>query len=85
MKVVAAVRLWYEAGDYIVGASWFVGANANNPPCPGVAEENLILFRARSWTELLARPQSDRIVLRGGQPIETTLPDYRELDDLMET
>jgi cytosine deaminase len=45
---------------------------------------DLILFRARSWTELLARPQSDRIVLRSGKAIDTTLPDYRELDDLME-
>jgi cytosine deaminase len=45
---------------------------------------DLVLFRARSWTELLARPQSDRIVLRDGRAIDTTLPDYRELDDLME-
>jgi cytosine deaminase len=48
------------------------------------ASADVVLFRARSWTELLARPQSDRIVLRNGQPIDTTLPDYRELDDLME-
>ena len=45
---------------------------------------DLVLFRARNWTELLARPQSDRIVLRDGRAIDTTLPDYRELDDLME-
>jgi cytosine deaminase len=45
---------------------------------------DLVLFRARTWTELLARPQSDRTVLRGGSPIDRTLPDYRELDDLME-
>jgi cytosine/creatinine deaminase len=49
------------------------------------AAADLILFRARSWTELLARPQSDRIVLRAGKAIDTALPDYRELDDLMET
>ena len=48
------------------------------------APADLIVFRARNWTELLARPQSDRIVLRGGVAIDTTLPDYRELDDLME-
>ena len=35
-------------------------------------------------TELLSRPQSDRTVLRNGVAIDTTLPDYRELDDLME-
>jgi cytosine deaminase len=50
---------------------------------PG-APADLLLFRARTWTELLARPHSDRIVIRGGQQIDTTLPDYRELDDLME-
>jgi cytosine deaminase len=50
---------------------------------PG-APADLLLFRARNWTELLSRPQSDRIVLRSGKPIDTTLPDYRELDDLME-
>jgi cytosine deaminase len=48
------------------------------------APADLTLFRARTWTELLARPQSDRVVLRNGVAIDTTLPDYRELDDLME-
>jgi len=48
------------------------------------APADLILFRARNWTELLARPQSDRVVMRNGLSIDTTLPDYRELDDLME-
>ena len=50
---------------------------------PG-APADLVLVRARSWTELFARPQADRIVLRGGRAIDTTLPDYAELDDLME-
>jgi cytosine deaminase len=44
---------------------------------------DLVLTRARSFTELLARPQSDRTVLVNGAPIDTTLPDYRELDPLM--
>jgi cytosine deaminase len=48
------------------------------------APADLTLFRARTWTELLSRAQSDRYVLRNGKPIDTTLPDYRELDDLME-
>jgi cytosine/creatinine deaminase len=50
---------------------------------PG-APADLVLFRARTWTELNSRPQADRIVLRQGKAIDTTLPDYRELDDLME-
>ncbi|MBF2076694.1 MAG: cytosine deaminase [Synechococcales cyanobacterium C42_A2020_086] len=44
---------------------------------------DLIVFHARYFSELLARPQSDRIVLRRGIPIDTTLPDYAELDDLV--
>jgi cytosine deaminase len=48
------------------------------------APADLLLFRARTWTELFARPQADREVLRAGEAIDTTLPDYRELDDLME-
>ncbi len=44
---------------------------------------DLVLFRARSWTELLSRPQSDRTVIRAGRAIDRTLPDYRELDDLV--
>ncbi|MEM6637210.1 MAG: cytosine deaminase [Pseudomonadota bacterium] len=50
---------------------------------PG-APADLVIFRARSWTELFARPQFDRIVLRGGRTIARDLPDYAELDDLME-
>jgi cytosine deaminase len=49
---------------------------------PGGAAD-LVLFRARDWTELLARPQSDRTVLRAGKAIDRTLPDYSELDALM--
>ncbi|MGQ0567273.1 MAG: cytosine deaminase [Gemmobacter sp.] len=45
---------------------------------------DLILFRARDWNELYARPQFDRIVIRGGAAIDRRLPDYAELDHLME-
>lgn len=48
---------------------------------PG-APADLTVFRAREWTELFARPQSDRIVLRDGVAIDRTLPDYAELDHL---
>ncbi|PZO41441.1 MAG: cytosine deaminase [Pseudanabaena frigida] len=44
---------------------------------------DLVLFKARSYSELLSRPQSDRIVIRNGVAIDTTLPDYSELDDLL--
>lgn len=51
---------------------------------PG-APADLVICKARSWTELFARPQSDRIVLRDGVQIDRTLPDYSELDHLMRT
>jgi cytosine deaminase len=44
---------------------------------------DLVICNARDWTELFARPQSDRIVLRGGRAIDRTLPAYAELDHLM--
>jgi cytosine/creatinine deaminase len=44
---------------------------------------DFIIFKGRSWTELLSRPESDRIVVRDGKPIDAELPDYAELDDLM--
>ncbi len=46
------------------------------------APADLVVCRARNWTELLARPQADRIVVRNGTAIDRTLPDYSELDDL---
>lgn len=55
------------------------------PPslAPG-APADLVICNARNWTELFARPQTDRIVLRDGRAIDRTLPDYSELDHLME-
>lgn len=44
---------------------------------------DLILFKARYFSELLSRSQHDRRVLRRGLAIDTTLPDYAELDDLL--
>lgn len=45
---------------------------------------DLVLFRARSLNELLSRPQSDRVVLRRGSVIDRTLPDYAELDEVLQ-
>jgi cytosine deaminase len=44
---------------------------------------DLVLFEGRTWSELLSRPQANRVVLRSGRAIERRLPDYRELDDLV--
>ena len=73
------------------GTGWpqaFLGNPARacglQPPslAPG-SPADLVICKARTWTELFARPQSDRIVLRAGRMIDTALPDYAELDDLM--
>jgi len=44
---------------------------------------DLVLFQARTFNELFSRPQSDRVVIRKGSAIDTTLPDYRELDRIL--
>ncbi|MBB2750959.1 UNVERIFIED_ORG: cytosine deaminase [Rhizobium aethiopicum] len=44
---------------------------------------DLVLFSARRWSEFLSRPQSDRVVLRRGKVIDRSLPDYRELDNIV--
>ncbi len=44
---------------------------------------DFVIFSARYFNELFARPQGDRLVIRQGQAIKAVLPDYRELDDLM--
>jgi cytosine deaminase len=54
---------------------------AGNLSAGGPAD--FVIFRGRSWTELLSRPESDRIVIRDGRAIVRELPDYAELDDLM--
>ena len=46
------------------------------------ASAEMILTRARDFTELFARPQSDRAVLRGGAELAEQTPDYAELDHL---
>ncbi len=43
---------------------------------------DFILFSARTLNEWLCRPQSDRLVVIGGKPSRTSLPDYSELDRL---
>jgi cytosine deaminase len=48
----------------------------------GVAAD-LVVFKGRSWTELLSRPESDRTVIRDGLAIERVIPDYSELDDVV--
>jgi cytosine/creatinine deaminase len=49
---------------------------------PPGSPADMILTHARDFIELMARPQSDRIVLRGGEASNATPPSYVELDVL---
>jgi cytosine deaminase len=81
------LQLDHPVGDWPAAVCRDPAAIIGRPEFGRIAVDlpaDLVLFRARNWTELLARPQSDRTVLRSGKPIDRALPDYRELDDLME-
>jgi len=60
----------------VMGVADAVGTIAPGRPA------DLVLTGARTLNELVSRPQSDRVVLVRGHAIDTTPPDYRELDDL---
>ena len=77
-----AAGAWDWVGSVTAGAAAMAGFNYQGQISAG-APADLVLVGARNWTELQARPQADRIVLRRGRAIDTALPDYRELDDLM--
>ncbi len=62
-------------------------ARAMRLEAPGLAPgapADLVICKARTWTEFFSRPQADRIVMRSGRVIDRTLPDYADLDPLME-
>lgn len=85
-EAVRLAHLDHPIGDWPATVARDAAAIAGRPEIGTIAAgapADLVLFRARNWAELLSRPQSDRTVLRSGVPIATTLPDYRELDDLM--
>jgi len=75
-------------------ADWPKAALANPAAAMGLGDDvgrlgvggpaDFILFKGRSWTELLSRPESGRIVFRQGAAIDARVPDYCELDRLME-
>lgn len=62
-------------------AAFMMGLEGIGRIAPG-APADLIAFSARGWSEFIARPQADRVVIRGGVPIDEMPPDFRELDDL---
>ena len=69
------VGAWPAAVTSLPAAAMGVpyGLNAGAPA-------DLLLFSARTYSELLSRPQADRVVIRAGQAVDATPPSYRELD-----
>jgi cytosine deaminase len=84
-QAVKILHLDHPLGDWIRAATETPaaimgierGSLAVNAPA------DLIVLKARNYSEMLSRAQFDRAVLRAGRAIDTRLPDYRLLDDLM--
>jgi cytosine deaminase len=85
-QAVKIAHLDYPLGDWIKAVTEtpaaIMGLAGRGVLQPGVAAD-LIVLRARSYSELLSRQQWDRVVMRNGRAIDTTAPDYRILDDLV--
>ena len=81
---VRILHLDYPFADWAhaVGAS---PARAMRLTAPRIAvgePADMILTQARDFTELFARPQSDRVVVRDGAALDAATPAYSELDQL---
>jgi cytosine/creatinine deaminase len=56
-----------------------IGKFANHGRLVAGAPARLIVFNARTVNEIISRPQSDRVVVEGGERIRVDVPDYSEL------
>jgi cytosine deaminase len=83
-QAVKIAHLDHPVGDWIA-AAWRVPAElmglADGGRLRRGGPADLVVLGARSL--MLARAESDRIVLRAGRAIDTTPPDYARLDDLV--
>jgi cytosine deaminase len=85
-QAVKIAHLDHPYGDWITAATSVPAAIMQLPQFGRIGRgtsADLIVLKARDFNEMLARFQADRVVIRGGRAIDTTLPDYRELDDLV--
>ncbi|GAA4131763.1 cytosine deaminase [Aminobacter aganoensis] len=79
------LHLDHPVGDWPRAVSATPAAMMGLPDKGTIAEgqeADFILFEGRSWSEVLSRGESSRIVIRDGAPISTALPSYSELDGL---
>ncbi len=84
-QAVKILQLDHPLGDWIRAATETPAAimGIERGRLAAGAPADLIVLKARSYSEMLSRTQFDRAVLRDGRAIDTRLPDYRLLDDLM--
>ncbi|MEN9245388.1 MAG: cytosine deaminase [Thermostichales cyanobacterium SRBZ-1_bins_19] len=84
-----AVRIGHLDSDYGFWPRAFTSTPAALMGLAGVGKlavgmpADLVVFRGRNYSEWLSRSQHDRRVIRGGKLIDSTLPDYEELDYLV--
>ncbi|SDU36896.1 cytosine deaminase [Stappia sp. ES.058] len=87
-QAVRILHLDHPSGDWIRAATStpadLLGDSTRGRLDVG-SPADMVVFRARNWNELIARPAGARTVLRAGRAISRKLPDFRELDDLMAT
>jgi len=83
VQAVRIVQLDHPFGDWAKAATTTPADIMKLPATGRIARglpADLVVLRARSYSELLSRRQADRVVIRDGKAIDTSLPDYRELD-----
>jgi cytosine/creatinine deaminase len=86
VQAVRILHLDHPLGDWALAAT---ATPADIMRLPGIgkiakgAQADLIVFKARGWSEFLSRNQADRAVIRAGRAIDTTPPDFAELDALV--
>lgn len=84
-----AVRIWHPEGDMSRWSAAITKTPASIISAPGLgvlkngASADFQIFSGRTFSELLTRRQSDRMIVRQGQVIDETLLDFRILDYLM--
>lgn len=79
------MQLDHPVGDWSATVTSTAAALLGRPDMAGLrvgGAADLILFSARNWSEFAARHSGDRIVIRGGRPIDAAPPDFEELDIL---
>ncbi|MEA5420180.1 cytosine deaminase [Spirulina sp. CCNP1310] len=83
---VRIAHLDYPWGDWVATVTdvpaQMLGLGGNGLEFGQMAD--FVIFSGRCYSELLARSQHDRWVIRNGKWCDRPLPDYRELDDLVE-